>query len=270
MSPITEDTNRRETRNSSLHLLKDLLSPTEISSLSNDSKLLYKALDKSIQSHIKSIADHYDTLIAKKEQEIELLTNKIDDLHIANTKLQDRLTKLEYEHDETAQYERRDTLIFSGNVLPNEHEEENTTEVIVNTLNSHLKVPITQNDISIAHRLGRTRSDFSRPIIVKLISRSKRSQIVRARIALPKPSAQNSPVLHINESLTPIRRNLFYKARQLKKKHANLIKTLYTQDGKIVVKLTATNDRKYTISNEKEMLDFLEVSPILKDTYNTF
>ena len=215
------------------------------------------------------MTEYYDTLLANKEKQIEDLTNKVDSLQDTNTKLSERLTKLENDHDETAQYERRDTLIFSGNVLPVELAEEDTTDIIVNTLKSHLKVPITQNDISIAHRLGRTRSGFSRPIIVKLISRSKKSQIVRARIALPKSTVQNSPVLHINESLTPIRRNLFYKARQLKKKHANLFKTLYTQDGRIVINLNATEDRKYFISTEKEMLEFLDVSPVLKDTYDT-
>ena len=269
MSPRDpEESNRRETRSSTL---KDLLTPAEISALSNDSKLLYKALEKSISIQIKNITDHYDAQLNLKEREICSLSEKVDKLETDNKALLDRVSSLEHDLDETAQYQRRDTLIFSGNILPEEVAEEDTTQIIVNTVASHLKIPFSVADISVAHRLGKARTDSpvsSRPIIVKLISRSKKAQIVRARIALPKPTNTSGPVLHVNESLTPTRRTLFYKLRQLRKKHPGLFKQLYTQDGKIMVKLTATESRKYMITSEIHLQNFLEVSPILKDTYN--
>ena len=187
-----------------------------------------------------------------------------------NKALHDKVARLEYDLDETAQYQRRDTLIFSGNLIPNEVEEDNSTQVIVNTVASHLKIPFSAADISVAHRLGKARTDSpvsSRPIIVKLISRSKKAQIVRARIALPKPDTNQGPTLHVNESLTPTRRNLFYKLRQLRKRHPDLFKQLYTQDGKIMVKLKATENRKYMITCEDHLQKFLDVSPVLKDAY---
>ena len=272
MPPTTEEPGRRETRSSAL---KDLLTPSEISALSNDSKALYKALEKSIAIHIKSITDHYDALLSQKDHQIQCLTEKVGVLESSNTNLVKKLSQLETELDETAQYQRRDTLIFSGNVVPIEGADENSAQVIADAVASHLKVPFSTADISIAHRLGKKRDDnISRPIIVKLISRSKKAQIVRARIALPKPTTNsgalvnNGPVLHVNESLTPVRRNLFYKLRQLRKKHPSLFKQLYTQDGKITIKLSATNDRKFIITSEQHLLKFLEVSPVLKDTYD--
>ena len=264
-----EERTRRETRSSSLLTLKELLTPNELSSLSNDSKILYKALEKSITSHIKNLTDHYDALFADKEAQIQCLSTKIDKLEEVNANLSEKLTKLEYELDETAQYERRDTLILSGDAIPVEQGQEDPTQVIVDSLKSHLKIQLTQHDISVAHRLGKKKDGMSRPIIVKFISRSKKSQIVSARIARSKQVGVDAPVIHVNESLTPTRRNIFYQIRQLRKKHTSLFKTIYTQDGKIIVKLTATEDRKYTICNQKQLSDFLDVSPLLKDTYNS-
>ena len=239
-----------------------------------DSKVLYKALEKSIAIQIKNITDYYDAQLTEKDHLIQSLSEKVDNLQSTNTNLAEKLSRLENELDDTAQYQRRDTLIFSGNVVPKERAEENSTQILVDAVASHLKIPFSAEDVSVAHRLGKKREDdIPRPIIVKLISRNKKAQIVRARIALPKPTsndgatATNGRVLHVNESLTPVRRNLFYKLRQLRKKHPNLFKHLYTQDGKITVKLSATNDRKYIITTEAHFMEFLEVSPILKDTY---
>ena len=119
-----------------------------------------------------------------------------------------------------------------------------------------------------SHRLGKKSDNFSRPIIIKLISRSKKSQIVRARINQSKSTNKDGPTLHVNESLTPTRQTLFYKLRQIRKKHTDLFKQLYTQDGKIFIKLTATNDKKYSITTEQHLLKFLENFPILQDTYS--
>ena len=62
--------------------------------------------------------------------------------------------------------------------------------------------------------------------------------------------------------------HLLYKLRQLKKSHTSLFKALHTQDGKIIVKLTATDDRKYVITTETHLVEFLKISPILEDSYN--
>ena len=190
--------NRRETRsgaNSSLHLLKDLLSPSELSTLSNDSKLLYKAIDKSLSIHIKEIIEQYDEQLAVKESQIADLTSRVASLEETNKELHTKLNTVQNGLDAIDQYERRDSLIISGDVLPRECDLENSTQVIVNTINSYLSVPITSDDINVAHRLGRPKEGQSRPIIVKLMSRSKKAQIVRARLALPKP-VSSAPSLY--------------------------------------------------------------------------
>ena len=108
---------------------------------------------------------------------------------------------------------------------------------------------------------------IDRSMIVKLMSRLKKSQIVRARFSLPKPTSNSDPSIYINESLTPFRRTLYYQLRQLRKKHKTAFKQLYTQDRKITIKLAATDDHEYFITNLSDLDEFLKVSPALEDTY---
>ena len=85
------------------------------------------------------------------------------------------MSSLEHHLDSIDQYERRDSIILSGNVMPSEIEGENPVQVVVDTIKSHLNVPISSDDINVAHRLGRARQGQSRPMIVKLMSRNKKS-----------------------------------------------------------------------------------------------
>ena len=261
---------RRETRSgsasSTLSLLNDLLTPSELSTISNDSKILFKAIDKSLAKHLKTITDQYDELLMQKDKEIKDLASRVAALESYNDNLQSKLMTFQNDIDSIDQYERRDSLILSGSVLPNEHSDENPVQVVVDTMKSYLKIPFTAEDINVAHRLGRMKPGQSRPIIVKLISRSKKAQITRARLSLPKATS-NASSLYVNESLTPIRRTMFYQMRQVRKKHRAAFKQLDTQDGKIMIKLVATEDRKYGITNMSELHEFLKVSPVLSDTY---
>ena len=231
--------------------------------------MLYKALEKSITIHIKNITDYYDTQLATKDEQIQSLTSKFEDLQSENSQLKNKLIDMEYQLDETAQYQRRESIVFSGPAIPAEAEDENSSEIIAETVRKLLNVNFSAEDISVAHRLGKKRNGVSRPIIAKLISRTKKYKIVQARIAYSQLPNTNRPSLYVNESLTPTRRTLFYKVRQLRKSHSSLFKQLYTQDGKIVIKLNATENRKYFITNEKELQDFLATSPILQDSYAT-
>ena len=139
-----KEDNRRETRsysaNNTMDVLKDLLSPSEISALSNDSKLLFKAIDKSISIHFKNIADQYDEQLLLKDNQIQESTTRVANLEANNQDLTSKISSLQYDIDAIDQYERRDSLILSGNILPPEIELEDSVQVIVNTVGSHLNV----------------------------------------------------------------------------------------------------------------------------------
>ena len=88
----------------------------EISSLSSEGKAIMSAIIKAMQV----ISD-------SKDQRIEQLENKV-------TVLEKKLAELENQVDESSQYERRDTIIISGPVLPLEMNNERSSDVAVNAI----------------------------------------------------------------------------------------------------------------------------------------
>ena len=199
---------------------------------------------------IRTIVKATQLMINQKDQKITELQNNI-------TKLDNRIVQLENQLDEVNQYERRDTLIVSGPVLPPENSNENSAEVIISAIKDNLHLNITPSDINVAHRLGAKRApNTTRPIIVKLHSRQMKTEIMNACITV-------RPKLYINESLTLKRRSLFKIIWEIRKQHRDLFQQCYTQEGKICVKLKISN-QKHIITTDETLNDFLDKYPILK------
>ena len=112
-------------------------------------------------------------------------------------------------------------------------------------------------DLNVAHRLGNNKvQNSNRPLIVKLHSRQKKTEIMSACVTI-------RPNLFINESLTPKRRALFKAIWDIRINHRSMFQQCYTQDGKIIVKLKNSN-LKQTITTEESLSNFLDKYPVLK------
>ena len=86
---------------------------------------------------------------------------------------------------------REETIIVGGPALPPENSNENSAEVVISAIKDNLHINITQTDINVAHRLGsRNSQNTKRPIIVKLHSREKKTEIMNACITV-KPNLLN-------------------------------------------------------------------------------
>ncbi len=231
-------------------------SESDINALLDTLPAEYKPVVKVITEIISSqlsdkILDLHKELIDKDKQinqlksEVCALTRRVDDL--------------ELHVDDVDQYERRDTVILTGDSLPPETSQENTTNIVTQVIKEHLKINIKEVDISLSHRLGKPAQQKNRPIIVKLASRSLKQDLVGACVQL-------RPQLYINESLTPRRRVILHKVLAIRKEHKAKFQQCYTQDGRIVIKLKNSNQR-HTITNEKQLLSFVEKYPDMMDTY---
>ena len=173
---------------------------------------------------IRTIVKATQLMISEKDQTISQMQSNI-------TKLENRIEQLENQIDEVNQYERRDTVIISGPDLPPETPNENSAEVIIDSIKNNFHINMIPSDINVAHRLGsRNTQNTTRAIIVKLHSRQKKTEIMNACITV-------KPQIYVNESLTPKRRSLFKKIWEIRKQHRNLFQQCFTQDGKIYVKL---------------------------------
>lgn len=214
----------------------DLIS-SDIARLSEEGKVIVSTIVKALS-----------ILSNEKDEKIEKLQSKV-------TSLEDTVSRLENQLDDVEQYERRDTIIISGPALPREQNHENSTDLVVNTIKDNLHININHADINVAHRLGSKSQNKERPVIVKLLNRSKKSEIMDACVKV-KPS------LYVNESLTPKRRNIFNTVWGIRKKNKELFQQCYTRDGKIFVKLK-TSTQKHMITTEKSLSIFLDKYPVL-------
>ena len=195
--------------------------------------------------HLKSDLRRKDTEIANLQEDISCLKSTVEDLkqHIDNVE----------------QYERRDTVLLSGPMLPKETNQENSTQVAINSIRDNLRINISERDINIAHRLGSNTQQKNRSIIVKLANRSLKQDLIKACVNL-------KPQFYVNESLTPTRLNILKQVLTIRKAHRAKFQQCYTSDGKIVIKLR-NSTHKYIITDNKSLLAFLERYPEMKDTY---
>ena len=224
-------------------------------SLGESEKTLVKILTSVLRDIFTPEFQSLKEALESKERTIKQLNERC-------LNLEKKLSTLESHVDELEQYGRRECLIFSGNkVLPQETSGENTTDIICNVVKEKLKVIIKPSDISVSHRLGKTKETKDRPIIIKLVNRSLKYDLVSA-------CTQLRPQLYINESLTPRRRHLLNQVLMVRKDHKNAFQSCYTSEGKIIVRLKGSSV-KHTIHDESSLIRFLEKYPLMYDTYKT-
>ena len=160
---------------------------------------------------------------AEKDQEISNLKQEVSNLR-------DRLQTLEEKQDGAGQYSRLDTLIISpkkdntgaflSETVPTFDKAENTKDIVINLFKHHLKLNLKDTDISIAHRLQppRRATGSSEPTHDRrnIIVRFCRKDLIGT---IFKHCKNNPPPFYVNESLTPLRNNISYALRTLKKKY---------------------------------------------------
>ena len=144
---------------------------------------------------------------------------------------------------------------------------ENTTQKFLDIVKNELKIVLKKEDISISHRLGNRRDDNEskpRPIIVKLVNRSLKHDLINACIQLRAGASG----LYLNESLTPPRLKIFRQLLAVRFHHKAMFKQLYTSEGVIIIKMVDSSGLKHRITDEATLLKFLNAHPVLKETHN--
>ena len=225
---------------------------TLLETLPDESQTLVKIITTIVTNKLKNEMDTLKSQLAIKDKKIEEMQEEI-------TNLKEKIEDLEDNIDSVDQYERRDTIIISGPAVPEETTTENTTSLVTTLFKDQLKLNIRNEDINVAHRLGARTSQRKRPVIVKLQNRSLKYDLMGACIEL-------KPQLYINESLTPARLHIFKQVLNIRKEHRDKFQQCYTKDGKITIKLK-NSTTKHVIVNQKNLNQFLEKYPLMKETY---
>ena len=145
-----------------------------------------------------------------------------------------------YDCDRLEQYTRRDNLrIFA---IEDPDEDEDVLQAKVMEVAAEVGVKLEANDISIAHRLGRS-GERGRPVIVRFCHRKKRNAVLGNKKELKKKREK----IFINEDLTPM------KATMLKMvKEQPGVSNATTREGKILAWMTG-KDRPVEITTPEEL-----------------
>jgi hypothetical protein len=168
--------------------------------------------------------------------------------------------------DEINQYQRHDCLEITGiPILADDNPKK-----LIAELGPILGVQITENDISTAHRLPRTKKIHNH-IIVKFVHCDvcediyKKRQKLNGKLSssLPSVNAQigNSIAqptkIFINESLTGYRKRLFSKVQEYRHRFGH--KFMWTVNGKILL-LQAESSTVHCFTTDEEFQKFVDCS----------
>ena len=216
----------------------------EFADMSNDGKLIISALNRKLEQ----FETKFLGVLEEKTSEITILKTELKNL-------QAKLEKMEQKLDDEDAYERRDTLILSGDKIPSTTTGENCGAILRETLRNHLRINLNDSSISTAHRMGKkpvSQGPDKRPIIVKLCRRDDKAQILAAARTI------RCAGLFANESLTNNRRTILYALRKMKKNHPNIVTGCTSIDGKVYAltkplnpQPNARNTRHLILSEQK-------------------
>ena len=165
----------------------------------------------------------------------DTLSVLVKELMRENEKLKERVKTLETRVDDANQYSRRTCLTIANIPESEEKDEREDTDLLVLELAHDMGVKLSPCDIGRSHRLtpANKKKKGPRDIVVRFVTYNKRAEFFRAKKNLKLIPHRKD--VFINEHLTRQRAEVFFEARQLKKR--DLIQGTWTYDGRICVKL---------------------------------
>ena len=222
-----------------------------------------KELECQLKSSIEDLKTFFknelDIIKADFNSKLTEQASTINKLNSEVGELRGKVRKLESYIDEEDSYERRDTVILSGEALPTFIPGENCVEVLTKVLKDNLKIEISPQDINTVHRLGRkpeAGSSDTRSIICKFTRRDLKRNVYLEGRKLKRPSK-----LFVNESLSPKRSTIFRTLRRIKKERRDLVKGCTTVDGKVIAYTPAGasadgRDRRHVVNTYEALCRF--------------
>ena len=210
-------------------------------------------------------AQFNDMFVEMKNEFLEITRskdNRIQELEDEVTLLKNQLSKFEEKIEDQDAYERRDTLIISGDNVPVVTPNENCSQLVTELMRDNLNLTLNASEISVSHRLGpkpTSQKPDKRKIIIKLCRRDDKINIIRcARRVKPEK-------LFINESLTIQRQQVIMSLRKAKRQFPNLISGVTSIEGSVyawtrptATSTNTTRDTRHKINGFQQLENFCQ------------
>ena len=204
-----------------------------------------------MSNEVRSLKSEFAEFVLAKNEEIASLKDEVSGL-------KSRISKLENSVDDAEAYERRDTVIVSGNALPEFSQGEIPNEAVRKLFKDELRMEISKEEISTVHRLGpkpQNQAPDRRSFIVKFCRRDLKREIIMSS------KKKSSPRIYVNESLTTARRQIFNTLRSIKRAHPAVLKGVTSFDGRIYAYTASNNgpnarDTRHLINDQDALVKF--------------
>jgi len=218
----------------------------DVNKLTEEGRMIVALLSEKFDNSVREFVEENK----RKDEEISKLKQEVSNL-------QRDLGELRGKVDEVEANNRRDTIILSGDGIDVVSQNENTGIRACEIIKTKLNYVVPAEEVISAHRMGRkspSQGPDRRSIIVKLRRPGLADDIVRSsRMAKP-------PKFFINESLTPLRSNILYTLRQMKRSQPESIVAVGSHGGSVYVWVRPPNPAgknvKYFINTEQKLQEF--------------
>ena len=194
-------------------------------------------MESDIMDQAKEIEKLKDEL-AKKDTIIESLdtdNKRLADRAKSDANYVDKVT------NDLEQYGRRNNIrIFGIEDDANRQTSETTTKLLISTIKAKTGLYINEQEIDIAHRLGKYKQGKHRPIIVKFVRRQTKINVFKHAKQLRQSS------IYINDDLTKLNQEVLSAVRI---KDRVEVKRAWSYEGKIFVVYNqeGNDDRPYEL-----------------------
>ena len=204
----------------------------------------------------QNFLDHLDFKFTEFKAEMlqtsKAKDRKIDDLEKVNAAYKTRITALEDRLEDQCQYTRRESLVFSGDNLPECSDDEDCATLVCNIIQKNEPtIVITPTQLSIAHRLGSkpTNGKDKRSIIARFCRRKERYDVLNA-VKKRKPTG-----IYVAESLTPSKQKMTHALHKAKKQFPTKISGYTTVDGTVYAWIVPPNSSAPGARNSRVKID---------------
>ena len=216
---------------------------------------------------VENLKSEFMDLVKERDNEIKTLKNDaaqkeavIQQLKRDMVNVQKQVSVLEDRIEDNDIYERKDTVVISGNKVPVVSSSENTFDVALKLLNGQLKTTLNSSDFSEGHRLRPKKPNQTPervPIIIKFCRRNLKTDVLsRARTA-------KIDGFFVNEHLTPMQTTISYVLRRSKREFPSIVSGTTSFDGKNYVWIKAprpdapgARDTRVQVSTRRRLEEF--------------
>lgn len=213
-----------------------------------DIKQIRQDIDKMSVNLVDKI-DRLESVIFDLKTEKDKLSSEVRKLKEDNTDLRSRVDQQQKETDtlrqaqnDMEQHGRQFNLRVFG--VKEDGTAESVTDCVqkcVDIFTNKVGVPVTVQDIEIAHRSGRPGTGKPRPILVRFFSRQKKGTVLASRRSLKQSGVS------ISEDLTRPNYRLLMRAKE----HSATLST-WSSNGKVLAKLKNGKILKIDIGTDME------------------